>query len=307
VLVAGGANVDIKCALAAAPVAATSNPAVVVRSAGGVARNVAENLARLGLAVRLAAVVGADAEGAWLRAATERAGVDCSLMVAAGASTDCYLAVLGPDGDLVIGANDMRSVEGLPAGVVVDWARAVTGCRWLVVDANLPVEALLALSAAACTSGVALAVEPVSVPKAVRLLPLFDAGRPVRLATPNRDQLAALTGMAVATEGDLASAVARLHGRGVAGIVVGLGGEGAYASDGVTARRLPARGGRPVDVTGAGDAAMAAALWAIDRGAGIVEAAAAGQIAAALTATTTATVSPELTAARLLRDLGSGY
>ena len=48
VVVVGGANVDVKARSTAALVARTSNPGTVVRTPGGVGRNVAENLARLG-------------------------------------------------------------------------------------------------------------------------------------------------------------------------------------------------------------------------------------------------------------------
>ena len=69
-VVVGGANMDIKARSAAPVVAATSNPGHVVRSPGGVGRNVAENLARLGTPTTLVAAVGADALGDELVAAT---------------------------------------------------------------------------------------------------------------------------------------------------------------------------------------------------------------------------------------------
>jgi pseudouridine kinase len=52
VIVIGGANVDIKGRSSGAFIGGTSNPGDVMVSVGGVGRNIAENLARLGLDVR---------------------------------------------------------------------------------------------------------------------------------------------------------------------------------------------------------------------------------------------------------------
>ena len=57
-LVLGAAGLDVVGHLESELKPATSNPARIRRSHGGVARNVAENLARLGQPVRLITVVG---------------------------------------------------------------------------------------------------------------------------------------------------------------------------------------------------------------------------------------------------------
>ena len=60
VIVIGGANVDIKGRASGTFVATTSNPGEVTVSVGGVGRNIAENLARLGIEVSLLTVLGND-------------------------------------------------------------------------------------------------------------------------------------------------------------------------------------------------------------------------------------------------------
>ena len=76
ILCIGGAAVDRKFRLAEPPRAATSNPGRGVSSFGGVARNVAENLARLGRRAALISAVGDDADGAALVAHLAALGVD---------------------------------------------------------------------------------------------------------------------------------------------------------------------------------------------------------------------------------------
>lgn len=57
----GGLNIDRKLRLLAEALPASSNPCEAHETPGGVVRNVAENLARLGLPVALVAAVGDDA------------------------------------------------------------------------------------------------------------------------------------------------------------------------------------------------------------------------------------------------------
>ena len=63
VALVGGANMDICASPASRMRMHDSNPGSVVTSPGGVARNMAENLARLGVDCRLVAAVGADHYG----------------------------------------------------------------------------------------------------------------------------------------------------------------------------------------------------------------------------------------------------
>ena len=77
VLVVGGAVLDTKLRTAAPPVLATSNPGTASWTAGGVGRNIAENLARLGSTTTLVTAVGNDLAGESIVGRTAAAGVDC--------------------------------------------------------------------------------------------------------------------------------------------------------------------------------------------------------------------------------------
>src|SRR5262245_57118946 len=76
VVVVGAAGLDIKGRLRGDTVAGTSNPGEVRISVGGGARNIAENLARLGLRVTLLSAVCEDDFGQTIIRQTTRAGVD---------------------------------------------------------------------------------------------------------------------------------------------------------------------------------------------------------------------------------------
>ena len=275
VVVVGGANVDVKARTANALVTGTSNPGTVVRTPGGVGRNVAENLARLGSRVALVSTVGSDPDGDWLLEETAAAGVDVS-PVLRGGRTGRYVAVLDAGGELVVGVSDMAATDALGPEVLDHGL--LRSADLVVVDGNLPattVDAVLAL-------GVRVVIDPVSVAKAQRISPLLSGNRPVYAITPNEDELAAL------------GSVEQLHARGVEVVWVRRGAAGSRLStaDGVVELKAPAA--TPVDVTGAGDAMLAAFCHRLMEGASLEDAASYGHEAAALTVTSPHTVVPDL-------------
>ena len=76
ILVIGACLMDTKGKPHAGLDPSTSNPANIKTTLGGTARNVAENLARLGAEVKLVSAVGDDLVGQQLLAKTAASGVD---------------------------------------------------------------------------------------------------------------------------------------------------------------------------------------------------------------------------------------
>src|SRR5438128_420509 len=109
VFVIGGANVDVKGRAGGRFIAGTSNPGMVTVTPGGVARNIAQNLARLGLDVALIAAVGDDGNGRLIAEMTEKAGVDCARLMRVDVATGTYLAIVDENGEMVAAVNDMRA------------------------------------------------------------------------------------------------------------------------------------------------------------------------------------------------------
>jgi pseudouridine kinase len=303
VLVVGGAVLDQKVRTRGVPVLGTSNPGVATTAIGGVGRNIAENLARLGTPVALVAPVGDDPAGEAVLHRTTTAGVDCRSVVRSPHPTGTYTAVLGPDGDLVVAVSDMRATDELVVTDLEGVRGRVADAGALVLDANLPADVLGWLLDLAAGTGVSVVLEPVSVAKASRLAGLLGTARPVHLLTPNVDELAALLGRPVTdTTGDVVAAAAALHAQGVAHVWVRRGSSGSILSVGPGGRQAAAHAiGAPavevVDVTGAGDASTAGCVHALLASGGVVEAARFGQVCAALTCASAETVRPDLTAA----------
>ncbi|MET7763216.1 PfkB family carbohydrate kinase [Streptomyces sp. NPDC005393] len=303
VVVIGGANVDVKVRSLAPVAYHTSNPGRSHTSPGGVARNIAENLARLGTPTHLIAAVGQDPAGERLLSETRATGVRIDHVHRSTHPTGTYTAVLDADGDLVVAIADMAATDGLSPEHLHPARELIGHASMLVLDGNLPAQALAyALDIAAPTS-VQTLIDPVSVPKAALLAPLFSGERTVFAVTPNLAELGALVGRRVdGGDGELIRAVAVLHERGVQHVWVRLGERGSLLSTlGEGRHFLDAPPAEVHDVTGAGDAMLGAFAHALLTGADPVDAARYGHAAAALTVATPATVRPDLTP-RLVED-----
>lgn len=308
VVVVGGANMDIKARSAASAVPATSNPGRAAMSPGGVGRNVAENLARLGTRVHLVAAVGRDALGDTLVRETGDAGVHLDHIHRTETPTGTYTAILDHDGELVIAVSDMAATAEL-GPVQVDAARdVISAAGLLVLDGNLSGETLSYARNLGAAAGVRTIIEPVSVPKAMALsnLPdMFDPAHPVYLVTPNRDEVTAMTGLPAGTKAELRAAADHLHERGVSYVWIRLGRTGSLLSGPDGATTIPAVHADVVDVTGAGDSLLGAFCHALLGGADPADAARFGHAAAALTIASEHTVRPDLTPRLVSSALGS--
>ncbi|WP_373502618.1 carbohydrate kinase family protein [Aestuariivirga sp.] len=299
VIVIGGANVDIKGRARSAFVGGTSNPGDVVVSVGGVGRNIAENLVRLGLQVSLLSVLGNDSNGLLVRETTKSAGVDLSLTLTGPAATGTYLVILNRRGELQSAVNDMQNIEWLRPKHLEAVADQLSLADILVADCNIDASCLEWLCTFSARSGVRLVIEPVSVPKARKLL-AFRRSKPIFAITPNKQQLEAMTG-----QKHLRGAIRELHALGFENVVVHRGAKGAVASSPAGQFDVIAPGALNIaDVTGAGDAAVAGLIVGILEGMTLWQAATLGQAAAAIKLASLDSVSSELSRDRLKRIIG---
>ena len=286
----GGANIDRKLRTLATLQMGTSNPSVQFETFGGVARNVAENLARLGLPTQLISAVGDDAVGRALMAQAASVGLSTqNTWVAPGAATGSYTAVLDDNGQMLLALAAMPLTDQLTPRFLKQSSAQRTRARLTVLDLNLPAGSVGALLEEAREQGHALVAVAVSEPKMDRLPREL---RGLQCLILNRGELQAL----LPDARDDAEAIAALQGRGVQQIVLTQGGDGVICSQaGEPTRHLPAPAVEVVDVTGAGDAFAAGVCVGLYQSPHDLAAACKiGLRLAALTLQTTATVHPEL-------------
>jgi pseudouridine kinase len=272
VLVIGGANVDVKAKTNASHIPRTSNPGAVSIKAGGVGRNIAHNLARLNVETTLLSVIGNDAFGDMLISQTNAAGVNTQTIIRTNQTTGSYVATLDEKGELITAVSDMGLLSLLTSDTIIKNKDLIMANNHIISDCNLSEETLHEI-AKLCANR--LIIEPVSVAKSQKLRNLL-ANHQIYLATPNLDQIEALTGAR-----DIPTAIKALHKLGLQNIVIHAGEQGAYVSDGNEITHIPSQATVIVDVTGAGDAATAGLISGLIRNLPLAKAAEIGQIMAA--------------------------
>lgn len=298
VLVVGGANMDVGARTDRPLLAGDSTPGHIHHAPGGVGRNIAENLARLGVAVQLATLVGDDAFGAQLVASTAAAGVDMALSQrVAGLRTATYLSLHGPDGDMALAVNDMAILDALTPNWCADHLPAAAAASVLLLDCNLPAATLAYLLAQDITS----VVDTVSVAKCERLRPWLSR---VALLKCNRLEAHAMTGCPTDTVVQALEAAQALVRLGAQRSVVTLGADGVcWCDQEGQAHFRAARGVQVVSTTGAGDALLAGVVAALQRGQTLAQAVTYGMVCAEITLSSTFANAAELDHATVLKNL----
>lgn len=297
----GAAHVDRTARCHAAFSWGSSNPVSVAAGYGGVALNVARNLARLGRHVILISAIGRDADGEQLMAALSAEGIDTSSVLRPDAhNTANYTAVLDRDGELLFGIADMDIYDAMtPEHLTEAMAGVDEPAAWFV-DANLP-QASLAWLADAVPRSTPLFAAAVSPAKAPRLRPLL--GR-VRALFANRREAAALLARDVETTEQACQAARALHAQGVETAFVTLGADGVavHGADGDGVFTPPPT--RIHDVNGAGDAFAAVIIEALLAEKALRAAVGHGLAAASLTAETDGAVDGTLSRKRIAARAG---
>jgi pseudouridine kinase len=261
VVCVGAANLDRKLRSTDTIALRTSNPASQSESFGGVARNIAENLARLGTTVALLTAIGADSSGAALLDHAESLGIDVrGALRLDGCCSGTYTAVLDRDGEMVVALADMALYDRMEPAYVDARQAQLAGAALVVADLNLPRDTVAALARQASRTDTPLVLVAVSEPKMARLP---DDLSGVRLLILNAGELAARVGRPLPDDDAIAAAIRDVRAQGAQDVIVTRGARGVLVTAGDGIAGLPALPVDVVDVTGAGDAFAAAVCWSL--------------------------------------------
>jgi len=324
VVVIGGANIDLRGRSEEELKRYTSNPGKINIGSGGVGRNIAHNLALLSVPVTLLSAVGDDGEGIRILEETGKAGVKMEQMIISGEHpTGIYLGILDEKGEMEVAVSDMRILEEVTVDYLRSKAYLIKESKIVVVDTNIPEESIGYVVELCNKVKVPVLIEPVSVEKAKKLRGILNGRCTIDYITPNRDELASISGMEIGDDQDIniVRAVEELKGKGVKNVIVTLGKRGVYVSseggsfkgegegegsgerESTREKNEIGRGwkrfirpsaGKAIDVTGAGDALAAGLVYGIYKGYSMEVAARFGLGAAALTISTKEAVRRDL-------------
>ena len=303
ILVIGATLMDVKGKPIAGLEPTTSNPANIRITRGGTARNVAENLGRLGAEVVLITAVGNDVIGDTMLAQTADAGVDINYALQdENGRTGAYMALLELDGSLSMAMDDTSVMEMITPGYLDQNRKLFRDATLIMMDGSLTSDAMNTVARLAAKYKVPLCADPSSVRLAYKLRPFLSQ---LHLVVPNEMEAAELLevdffGHDPDTSLDLARLLVQA---GVDNAIITLSNFGLDYATSDEVGYIPANYSQIVDNTGTGDAVTAAIMFGLVNDLPPTEAVRLGAAAASLTVQTNETVVPDLSLDMLYEHL----
>ncbi len=293
----GSAAADIKARMARPALETTDVPGRITLTPGGVARNIAENLARLGVDAIFIGAMGDDAQARSVIEHSRAAGVDMRPIIRLNLPTASLAVMLDVQGNQIAGVFSGEILETLTPADLHPHLDAIRSADALITDGGLPETVLVHLSEA-ISSRTLLYCTPSSAALASRLRPVF---RRCDLITCNHLEAEAATDMPITSPDEARRAAEAFVVRGARRAVITLGPRGLAYADASDSGTLPALRAQLVDATGAGDALAAAMIFALLHNDAFETALSLGLRAAALTCEVETSVSPAMSLSALRR------
>ncbi|MEQ1966186.1 PfkB family carbohydrate kinase [Xenorhabdus nematophila] len=302
----GASNMDITSLASTELLKKDSNPGKIKYTLGGVARNIAHNIATLKNESYLISVFGDDAYGKRLFRETRLAGVDVSHShILNEERTSSYNSIIDSKGEFQTAVSDMDILKKLTPELLNKSKSLIERAGLLVIDCNLTEEALEWLFK---NSGdIPVFVNPVSAHKAGIIRNWLSYIHTIR---PNKLEAEKISGIKINSMEKAKSVTLWFHEQGVQRVILSMGAEGVYYSElDYISGHSPALPVNLINTTGSGDAMMAGLVHCTLAGMDFEESVHFAQSCAALVLSTESnyslTLSPFAAAKLLILDAGN--
>lgn len=251
-VVIGGCNLDITGSSYNNVLPADSNPGIISHSAGGVGRNIAENLARLGNQVTLISAVGLDDSGNWLLEQCRNIGINMNHVIRrSDKTTGTYIAINNPNGELSTALADMTILDCIDNTLLAQKLPVLSSTNTLLVEANINPSCINWLAGQNLRA--AIYADAVSATKAVHLRPLLSSLTCIKV---NREEAKAILDIPSQTAVSDEELIQQLLAKGVKSILLSLGSEGVLFANEKESIKQAVFPTEAVSDTGAGDALL---------------------------------------------------
>lgn len=289
VSIIGGANVDLSATLVDAFIAADSNPGHIEIGYGGVARNIAHNLALLGAKTNLLTVFGGDLFGGLLHDYCIQQGIDVHLSDRLSSlRSGIYLCINNHSGEMIAAVADTEVIRAITPEWLEQRSGEINRSDFIVADTNITEDAIRWLMENSTTP---LFIDGVSSTKAHRVV---NALRKCKLPYLHTLKLNLKEALAVTEKATYSEAAQQLLNWGVEHVYITLGAEGVYCRNVAEEWQFPSLPGEIVNTTGAGDAFLAGVVYAHAKGIDFPQTAQYGLMAARATLMSAKAVNPDI-------------
>ena len=253
VLVLGASVIDIFGFSVAKYSPYNSTPGVVNMSFGGVCRNIAENLARIGVNTKFISILGDDEKGKSILDHSKVIGYDMrdSLILKDG-GTPTYLAILNECGEMVSSISDMKSIDELNTDFIDSKSDIIVGAEYTFLDADNP--EILEYIVTKYKGKTKFVLDPVSAEKANNIRHLVHHFHTIK---PNRYEAEIMLGYKLDTDKALSKAGKYFRSIGIENVFISLDEDGIYYINSNKSGIIKAKNVSVKNVTGAGDSFVA--------------------------------------------------
>lgn len=292
VCVIGGSNVDITCTAFTKIQTKDSNPGKTTLSCGGVSRNIAENLARLGLNVELITVLGTDFNAHMIEQNALSVCIDISHSLVVDEPSSCYVSVNDVDNDMFVGVASMSILEKLTPEFLAKNLDIINGAACVVTDTNIPncLDFLIA------NVTVPVFLDTVSAKKTAIA---NDKIKNIRCIKPNEYEAEILSGVKVLGEQSALDACQKIAQRGIDTIYLSCGEDGSYCYQNGKFIHVPFFKTNVVNTTGAGDSFMAGVVYGFMKGMSVEKSAEFAAACSSVTVSSIDTVCKDISAQKV--------
>lgn len=255
ILVLGASIVDIFGFCGRSYAQRDSIPGHIKISFGGVCRNIAENLARVGINTEFISTLGDDENGKSILEHSRRFGYNMeNSLFLKGESTPTYMAILNHKGEMESAVVDMESLNKMDEAFIEGKHEVFANAEYTIVDSDNPV--LLEYILKKYEGKSKFILDAVSAKKARKIRHLIKYFHTVK---PNRFETEALCGFKIETDDDLKKAGRFFIEQGVKNVFISLDSDGIYyiTSEGEEGTLACCESINVKNVTGAGDSFVA--------------------------------------------------
>lgn len=275
-----------------------SVPGKMVTTNGGVGRNIAENLLRLGVPTYFISAFGGDAFASHLQSSISNLGGNIShSLFLKQKNSALHLAIMDGKNDMAAGIAIMDIIQQITPEYLTTKKKQLTACSKIIVETNLPQNSLEWIANNIPKDK--LAIDLVSIEMARKVKNIIGSFGTIKA---NNKEAAIFLGKNNLQENDAKKTANLLLSKGCEQVYITMGAKGVFTADKKQSYLIPAPAVKIASTTGAGDAFMAGITLGALEGASIKTCAAYGIAAAAITLASNETVSPKMTKKYLLKQ-----
>ena len=267
-----------------------SNPGKVRTSFGGVCRNIAECMSRVGVNTQFISILGDDEAGKAMLEHSKQMNYDMSnSLIIKGENTPTYMAVLDEHGEMVSAVVDMKIIDKFTTEFIDSKAEIIRNAEYMILDSDRPdiVEYILKNF----SGNTKFILDPVSAAKAKEVKHLIKYFHTIK---PNRYEAEIMCGMKIKNDEDLRKAGRYFIDLGIENVFITLDEDGIYYNNGVEEGKIKANDVKVVNVTGAGDSFVAGIAYGYSNKCNLIDTLKFAISMSTITISTEETIHPEM-------------